>query len=610
MAYKPLYDYGLIGNMRSAALVGRDGAIDWLCLPAFDSPSVFAAILDERKGGTFRVWTDGGAARATQEYWPGTNVLLTRLRDGEAIAELTDFMPVRVSSERDRPPDLVRLIEAVSGPVQVKVHCRPQFDYARATAKIEACPGGVIFRGPGVSLALRSSFPLEIDGDAGTALLRLSQGSKAAIAIQHLTGERDECASLSVEHAWKLRDETLRYWRHWLKSCTYHGRWREVIERSALMLKLLTYEPTGAIIAAPTCSLPERIGGDRNWDYRYTWLRDASFTVYALMRIGFWQEAAQFMSWLHERAQEREPNGALRPLYRIDGTPVDFEEELPHLEGYRGSRPVRIGNAAGNQLQLDVNGALLDAAYLHNKHAVPLSYGLWQELTQIVDWVCDNWRLPDDGIWEVRSGRQDFVFSKLMCWVALDRGVRLAQKRSFPADLVRWRGVRDEIYREIMERGWNAERETFVQHYDTDALDAANLLMPLVFFIAPNDERMLSTISAIRRPLSSGGLLDDFHVRRYDPQRSADGVGGEEGSFNMCTFWLIEALTRAGRAKPELLEEAEILFARMLSCASPLKLYAEELDDNGEALGNYPQAFTHLALISAAFNLNRRLNGT
>jgi GH15 family glucan-1,4-alpha-glucosidase len=400
----------------------------------------------------------------------------------------------------------------------------------------------------------------------------------------------------------------VEYWLRWLSKCTYKGRWRESVHRSALALKLLTYEPTGAIIAAPTCSLPETLGGSRNWDYRYTWIRDAAFTLYGLMRIGFTEEAARFMSWLEARCHELEPDGSLHLMYGIDGRHVSIEETLDHLEGYKGSRPVRIGNNAHNQVQLDIYGELMDSVYLYNKYATPISYDLWTELRRLINWVSENWHRKDEGIWETRLGRQHFVYSKLMCWVALDRGLRLADRRSFPADRERWLKVRDEIYEDIIRNGWSPKRDAFVQHYGSEHLDAANLIMPLVFFLSPSDPRILKTLDAIHRSPKDGGLVSNSLVYRYNVELSPDGLKGEEGTFNMCTFWLVEALTRAGETDPERLRQARLIFEEMAGYANHLGLYSEETGPSGEALGNFPQAFTHLSLISAAFNLDRALD--
>jgi GH15 family glucan-1,4-alpha-glucosidase len=408
--------------------------------------------------------------------------------------------------------------------------------------------------------------------------------------------------SISEAEEEELFEQTVEYWRRWLSRCTYTGRWREMVHRSVLALKLLTYEPTGAIVAAPTCSLPEGVGGERNWDYRYTWIRDAAFTLYGLLRVGFTEEAEAFMGWLEARCRDPKPDGSLQLMYGIDGRSDLTEETLDHLNGYRGSRPVRIGNGAYDQLQLDIYGELMDAVYLFNKYGTPISYDLWIHLRKLINWVCDNWHRRDEGIWEVRSGQQHAVYSKLMCWVAVDRGLRLAEKRSFPADRERWLAVRDEIYQEIMEKGWNPERGAFVQSFGSDTLDASNLIMPLVFFVSPKDPRMLSTLDATNRSPREGGLVSNSLVYRYDVEKSEDGLMGEEGTFSLCTFWLVEALTRAGRV-----EEARLIFERMLGYANHLGLYAEEISPSGEALGNFPQAFTHLTLISAAFNLDRAL---
>jgi GH15 family glucan-1,4-alpha-glucosidase len=605
--YQPIENYGLIGNLRTAALVGMDGSIDWLCLPHFDSPSVFAALLDDHKGGRFRIAPVGVDFRRKQFYWPDTAILVTRFLHDDGVAEIEDYMPiVGTCTAHD---ELIRRVRVVRGRLRFRIDCCPAFDYARAAHECHVDAHGARFEGPGLSLGLAAPIPLQRDGAGVVADFTLGEGEKATFALRRLAPEDKSGRCPGAGEAEELFRDTVAYWRRWLSRCTYAGRWREMIHRSAITLKLLSFEPTGAIIAAPTCSLPESIGGPRNWDYRYTWIRDAAFTLYGLLRIGLTEEAARFRDWIKDRWQDAESHGAgpLQLMYGIDGRAELAEETLDHLEGYRGSRPVRIGNAAYGQLQLDIYGELMDAVYLHNKYVEPVGYEGWVHLRRLLDWLCDNWTREDEGIWEVRGGRRHFVYSKVMCWVALDRGLRLADKRSFPADRARWLKARDDIYEDVMAQGWDAPRRAFVQAYGSDALDASSLLMPLVFFMAPNDPRMLSTIDAIRRPLAAGGLGADGLVYRYDPAAAPDGLAGREGTFNMCSFWLVEALTRAGRTDPARLEDARLLFEQMLGYANHLGLFAEQTGNSGEALGNYPQAFTHLALISAAFNLDRAL---
>ncbi|MGH9664042.1 MAG: glycoside hydrolase family 15 protein, partial [Bryobacteraceae bacterium] len=504
---------------------------------------------------------------------------------------------------------LVRRVRVPRGVMKFRMECRPAFNYAQDPHEMEIVEGGAKFHSPGLDLALASGIGLERDGDGAVAAFTLEEGQIASFELHDLKPSVSrERIGLTNEESDRLFLETVDYWRKWLAKCTYRGRWREMVHRSALVLKLLTYEPSGAIIAAPTCSLPESLGGGRNWDYRYTWIRDAAFSLYSLLRIGFVDEAAQFMSFLDARCHEMEADGSLQVVYGIDGRHRLDEVTLDHLEGYRGSAPVRIGNAAENQLQLDIYGELLDSVYLYNKHGMPISYDLWLYLRRLTNWVCDNWQSEDEAIWEVRGGPRNFVFSKMMCWVALDRALRLADKRSFPADRGRWYKVRDQIYEDIMQRGWNAQRGAFMQSYDGDALDASCLMMPLVFFVSPTDPRMLRTLDAINCSPKQGGLVSDGLVFRYDLEKTPDGLKGTEGTFNVCTFWLVEALTRAAQHYPGRLNEARLLFEQMLSHANHLGLYAEEIGHTGEALGNFPQGLSHLSLISAAVNLDRRLD--
>ncbi len=605
MAYQPIENYGVVGNMHTVALVGRDGSVDWYCCPNFDSPSVFAAILDDAKGGRFRVASVHEDARRKQFYWPETNVLVSRFLCSDGVGQVLDFMPV--GDEGRAAHALVRRVTAERGRMRFRLECTPAFNYGRDRHTASAQEHGVLFETPALSLGLASTVDLELREGGAHAEFTLEEGQSATFVLRQVESGERLGFYLSEEQSTRQFQQTVEYWRRWLSQCTYTGRWREIVHRSALVLKLLTFQPTGAIVAAPTCSLPEDLQGERNWDYRYTWIRDAAFTLYGLLRIGFTDEAAQFMHWIEARCNELAEDGSLQIMYGIDGRHDLGEETLDHFDGYMGSRPVRIGNGAHHQLQLDIYGELMDSVYLYNKYGSPISYDLWSSLRRLVTWVCDNWKRRDEGIWEVRGGRQHFVYSKLMCWVALDRGLRLADKRSFPADRNRWQRVRDEIYEEIMDKGWSEERQAFVQHYGSDALDAANLMMPLVFFVSPSDPRMLATLDAVCKPPEAGGLVANSLVYRYNVHETEDGLRGEEGTFNICSFWLVEALTRAGRDDKSRLDQARLMFEQMLGYANHLGLYAEETGANGEALGNFPQAFTHLALISAAFNLDRAL---
>src|SRR5499433_443839 len=609
MSYQPIENYGIIGNMRTVALVGMNGSIDWYCYPYFDSPSIFGALLDDRKGGRFQISPVGNYARCKQFYFPSTNILVTRFLLADGIAELEDFMAVGLPPDSPWHHHLFRRVRCVRGTVKMSLICQPACDYGRKAHEVVVHPSGATFGSNGLTLCLSTPIPLK-RGEQGsvTAEFVLDEGRSETILFRsHVGGEVMPCAP-AEEEAKELLQQTVNFWQGWLSASTYRGRWREQVQRSALALKLLTFEPTGAIVAAPTTSLPEVVGGTRNWDYRYTWVRDAAFTVYAFLRIGFREEAAAFMSWLEKYASRHiDPRAPLPPLFTIQGDNEIPEQTLDHWEGYRGSGPVRIGDAAAAQFQLDLYGELLDSYYLYNKYVSPIPYDMWVGLRNRLEWICDQWKNPDAGIWEMRNREEHFVYSKVMNWVALDRGIRLAEKRAFPANREKWICQRDRIYEEVMTRGWNAKRRAFTQFYGSEDLDASLLIMPLVFFMAPNDPRMLNTLSALMRNTREGGLVSDSLVYRYPPQTRIDGLPGEEGTFNMCSFWLVEALTRAGQVVPERLDQARLLFERMLGYANHLGLYAEQTGPQGEALGNFPQAFTHLSLISAAFNLDRVL---
>jgi GH15 family glucan-1,4-alpha-glucosidase len=598
VGYLPIEDHGIIGDLHTAALVGTDGTVDWLCLPAFDSPSVFCSILDDEKGGHFSLHPME-YIRSQQLYLPETNVLLTRFLSAEGVAEVLDFMPILAHpGQRHR---LVRNVRVVRGKMTFDVECRPAFDYARMEHFVSVGEAGAVFASKDSShssLGLSSEVPLKErpKGGAG-ARFTLKEGERKTFVLAEIEDGEGPGEVISEGSFEDLLRSTLGYWRRWISGCTYHGRWREVVYRSALALKLMVYDPTGALVAAPTMGLPERIGGERNWDYRYTWLRDGAFTLYALISIGFEDEARRFMGWLRHRC-ECDWDGLLQPLYGIDGREDLSESQLDHLSGYMNSRPVRVGNAAYRQVQLDLYGAILDAAYLYNKYGAPLDYDLWQNLRRILGWLTDNWQEPDEGIWEVRGGKRQFVSSKVMSWVALERAGRISRQRGLPAGDGRWVVERDRIYEEIMEKGWNPDKKSFVQHYGSDAIDASLLLMPLMKFVGPTDPRWLATLDSITEELTYDTLVD-----RYKPEAAApDGLRGEEGSFSLCSFWLVECLTQADR-----LDEARLALEKMFSYANHLGLYAEEIGPSGEALGNFPQALTHLALISAAVHLDRAL---
>ena len=605
--YPLIADHGLIGNLQTAALVSIDGTIDWFCAPRFDSPSIFGCLLDDDQGGHFRVRPTVDAFNRHQLYYPDTAILVTRFLTEAGVGEVIDFMPIastEVASSRHR---LVRMLRCVRGEMTFALDIAPRFDYGREPHETHVSEDGVVFQGARTAMSLniirepdepRLGHVEQASAEGLKLELPLQAGQMRGMVLE--VGEPRPVRLVRVAEAWQLFDETVRFWRSWLGQSTYEGRWRETLQRSAITLKLMTYAPSGGIVAAPTAALPEQIGGERNWDYRYTWVRDASFSVYALLGLGFTEEAAGLGRWLAERVREQVggEGGPLNIMYRIDGSSDLSEEILPDWEGYRGSSPVRIGNGAADQLQLDIYGEAIDSLYFGDQHGLEAGHRGWRHICDILNWLVDNWNQPEEGIWETRGGRQDFTYGRLMSWVAFDRCIRLADRHGRPAPLDRWRAERGAIYDQIMDSGWSDKRKAFVQHSKTEVLDSSLLRMSSVGFISPKDPMWLSTLDAMDRE-----LVTDSLVYRYDPEASPDGLRGSEGTFSLCTFMYVDSLARAGQ-----LEKARNTFEKMLTYANHLGLFSEEIALTGEQIGNFPQAFTHLALIDAALTLDRQLD--
>ncbi|MFD6885319.1 glycoside hydrolase family 15 protein [Streptomyces sp. NPDC059957] len=611
--YPPIADHGLIGDLQTCALVSSEGVLNWFCSPRFDSPSIFAGLLDDSRGGYFAITADpvriprgeppdNAEVITRQLYLADTAVLITRFLTPDGVGEVIDFMPVREPRTPTDRHQVVRVIRVVRGTVRFTLECRPRFDYGRAPHDL-TCDGDTArFDVPGITAHLQALGPvaLEADGVDVRAALTLTEGERAAVLLtvcdEGGTAPPPVSSDAVVKEFHAVRD----FWHGWIGHCTYRGRWQQMVNRSAITLKLMTYAPTGAPIAAATMGLPEQEGGERNWDYRYTWVRDASLAVRAMRDLGFTEEAHAFRSWLMQRLRDGgAPNGEpLQIMYRIDGDPYLSEEVLDHLEGWRGSAPVRAGNGAADQLQMDIYGEAVYALAQAGRAGDVVGFDDWQRCAALLDWLCENWDRPDEGIWETRGGQKDFTYSRLMCWVALDRGIRQATATARPGDLTRWTAARDAILEQIMTLGWSEERQAFVQEYDSAVLDASLLLMPLVGFIAPKDPRWLSTLDAM-----DAELVSDSLVYRYDPEVSPDGLKGSEGTFSLCTFLYVYALARAGRP-----HQARYAFDKMLTYANHVGLFAEEVGLTGEQLGNFPQAFTHLALITAALALDTALD--
>jgi len=598
MSYQPIENYGVVGNGNTVALVGQHGSIDFLCFPRFDSPTIFAALLDDQKGGHFQIAPVSEEFRSRQMYLPDTNILLTRFFAADGVATLSDFMPLDGSGPQNV---LVRRLKVVRGEIKFQMTCAPRFDYGRAPHTVEQRSGEVIFRqqeAGHIALRLHPSVKVKIQNGDAAAEFQLRAGDVACFIFGEVLPD-GELPSIEGDYVSQAFKETMNFWQQWTGRSKYRGRWREIVNRSALTLKLLCSQQFGSVVAAPTFGLPEHIGGARNWDYRFTWVRDASFTMNAFMRLGYIGEATAFNRWIEERCRQFDPALPLQVVYGIDGRRDLPETELKHFEGYRRSQPVRIGNAASRQLQLDIYGELLDSILTYNQCGGEVSYDFWQNLVRLVNWVCANWQRPDESIWEVRGGARHFLYSQVLCWVAIDRGIQLSRNLSYPAPLVEWHRVRDEIYGNIHQNFWDPALKSFVQFQGAKTVDSSSLFMPLTRFVAPTDPRWQSTLAAIEQ-----SLVEDSLVYRYRGDGAADdGLTGTEGTFSMCSFWYVECLTKSGDLK-----QARFIFEKALGYANHLGLYAEQLGPSGEHLGNYPQALSHIGLINAAWNLNQKLD--
>ena len=606
--YPNISDHGLIGDLQTTALVTTDGTVDFFCCPRFDSPSVFASLLDADRGGYFRIRPANTDYVTRQLYLPDTAMLVTRFMTADGVGEVIDFMPVIQGNEPTDRHRLIRQLRVPRGSMQFVIEIEPRFDYGRAEHTVEVNDNGAVFRTTGgMELTLHTS-GRRTPRERGAAAERTEKGLRATITLREgetgglvLESMGGEPQALPPAELQRLADDTTAYWKAWLGRSTYTGRWREMVTRSAMTLRLLTYQPTGAPVAAATLGLPEQEGGERNWDYRFTWIRDGSLTMHALASLGYLEEAARFGAWMRDRVTEsagQDGSGPIKIMYRVDGSSDLTEETLDHFEGWRGSRPVRIGNGAADQLQLDIYGEALDAMLTADDFGFQVAHVGWIALTKVIDWVADNWDQPDEGVWETRGGRKDFTYGRFQCWVALDRAIRLAERHGRPANIAKWVVERDRLYNQIMARGWNDKIGAFTQHYTTEVLDSSLLLMPLEGFISPTDPMWLSTLRAMDHELVSDSL-----VYRYNPAASPDGLHGDEGTFSLCTFLYVDALARAGR-----LDEAVLTFEKMQTYGNHLGLFSEEISSTGEQLGNFPQAFTHLALINAAINLNHQLD--
>jgi GH15 family glucan-1,4-alpha-glucosidase len=589
--YQPIENYGIVGNLDTVALVSLHASIDFMCFMRFDSPTIFCKLLDAEKGGSFSIAPLMQDMVTKQLYLPDTNVLVTRFLADDGIAEIIDYMPI---NKVELTCVIIRKITTVRGNINYRMACQPRFNYAREGHTLKQERDAFLLvpdTNTETPLRLLSDVKLAIDGYDIVSEFNLKEGETTYFVLEDLHNVKNRKGTLQ-EYVATTFQETVNYWQNWIAKSTYKGQWQDVVNRSALILKLLTSREFGSMIASPTFSLPESVGHARNWDYRYTWIRDAAFSMHAFLELGFKEEAAAFLNWIKKQSTDKE----LQLMFAIDGETKLDEIVLNHLEGYKGSKPVRVGNDAHKQIQMDIYGELLETLYIFSLHDGDINYDYWQIITKYIAVVMDNWKKPDHSIWEVRAEKREFLFSAVMNWIALDRAIKIAEKHSFPYDILEWHKIRNEIYKDIYENFWSEEKQAFVQFKGSANLDSSALIMPILNMVSPFLDRWQKTMLAIEKELRS-----DVLVYRYKEQRDEiDGLQGHEGTFTMCSFWYVECLALSGE-----IEKARVHFEKTLGYSNHLGLFSEQLGRKGEFLGNFPQAFTHLALISAAIELNK-----
>lgn len=589
--YEPIGNYGIIGNLHTVALVSIKGSIDFMCFTRFDSPTIFAKLLDARKGGSFSICPLMKNVDNKQLYHPNTNILISRFFAEEGIAEVIDYMPV---NEHENNCVLIRKVTMVRGSVKFRMNCAPHFNYAGADHKT-ATDGEALLFTPSESeqpaLRLLSDRELNISGQEGISEFKLRESETAHFVLESADNDAHQDVSLE-EYIEETYHSTINFWQNWISKSTYHGPWLEVVNRSALTLKLLTSHKFGSMIAAATFGLPEHVSSTRNWDYRYTWIRDAAFTIYVFLQLGFLEEAESFVMWISGLCHRQQ----MQLMYAIDGEKSLDEKCIDYLEGYKGSQPVTIGNDAHKQFQLDIYGELIDTIFTFTEGGGAISYELWQSIETHVNFVIEHWHEPDHSIWEIRGEKREFLYSRIMCWVAIDRAIKIGEKKSFPYDFVKWRKVRDNIYKDIYHNFWNEDKQAYVQSKGSTMLDASTLIMPLVEIVSPYSDRWQKTMEAIGKELRSDVLIYRYREQKED----IDGIKGTEGTFTICSFWHVECLARSGQ-----IEKAHEHFEKMLGYANHLGLFSEQIGMRGEHLGNFPQALTHLGLIGAVIEMNK-----